>query len=97
MQGIGVDADQAYLGPQVLTSRRKKVDVAVFNAIKNVEHDKFAGGNNVTNNVANGGIGYGKIGAGRPEVRARDPEDLQRDQGRARSPTSRTRSSRKIA
>jgi hypothetical protein len=26
-------------------------------------HGTFAPGNNVTNNIANGGIGYGKIGA----------------------------------
>ena len=35
LQGIGVDADQAYLGSYILTSAEKKVDVAVFNAIKN--------------------------------------------------------------
>jgi basic membrane protein A and related proteins len=62
VQGIGVDADQAYLGTYVLTSAEKKVDVAVFNAIKNAMHGQFAAGNNVTNNIANGGIGYGKIG-----------------------------------
>ena len=62
VQGIGVDADQAYLGTYVLTSAEKKVDVAVFNAIKNTMHGQFAAGNNVTNNIANGGIGYGKIG-----------------------------------
>jgi basic membrane protein A len=62
VQGIGVDADQAYLGTYVLTSAEKKVDVAVFNAIKNAMNGTFAAGNNVTNNVANGGIGYGKIG-----------------------------------
>jgi basic membrane protein A len=62
-QGIGVDADQAYLGSYILTSAEKKVDVAVFNAIKNLLHGKFAPGANVTNNIANGGIGYGKIGA----------------------------------
>ncbi|HEY1566550.1 MAG TPA: BMP family ABC transporter substrate-binding protein [Solirubrobacteraceae bacterium] len=61
-QGIGVDADQAYLGSYVLTSAEKKVDVAVFNAIKSLMAGKFAAGANVTNNVANGGIGYGKIG-----------------------------------
>jgi basic membrane protein A len=61
-QGIGVDADQAYLGSYILTSAEKKVDVAVFNAIKNLLHGQFAPGNNVTNNIANGGIGYGKIG-----------------------------------
>ncbi|HXD63562.1 MAG TPA: BMP family ABC transporter substrate-binding protein, partial [Solirubrobacteraceae bacterium] len=61
-QGIGVDADQAYLGSYILTSAEKKVDVAVFNAIKALMAGKFAAGANVTNNVANGGIGYGKIG-----------------------------------
>jgi basic membrane protein A len=61
-QGIGVDADQAYLGSYILTSAEKKVDVAVFNAIKALMAGKFAAGTNVTNNVANGGIGYGKIG-----------------------------------
>ena len=62
VQGIGVDADQAYLGSYILTSAEKKVDVAVFNAIKNAMNGTFAAGNNVTNNIANGGIGYGKIG-----------------------------------
>ena len=62
VQGIGVDADQAYLGSYILTSAEKKVDVAVFNAIKSLMAGKFAAGTNVTNNVANGGIGYGKIG-----------------------------------
>ena len=61
-QGIGVDADQAYLGSYILTSAEKKVDVAVFNAIKNLLHGQFAAGANVTNNIANGGIGYGKVG-----------------------------------
>ncbi|MFL5859507.1 MAG: BMP family protein [Solirubrobacteraceae bacterium] len=62
VQGIGVDADQAYLGSYILTSAEKKVDVAVFNAIKNAMNGQFAAGNNVLNTIANGGIGYGKIG-----------------------------------
>ena len=32
--GIGVDADQGYLGQHVLTSATKKVDVAVFKTIE---------------------------------------------------------------
>ncbi len=62
VQGIGVDADQAYLGSYILTSAEKKVDVAVFNAIKALMAGTFAAGSNVTNDIANGGIGYGKIG-----------------------------------
>ncbi len=62
VQGIGVDADQSYLGSYILTSAEKRVDVAVFNAVKNAMHGQFAPGANVTNTVNNGGIGYGKIG-----------------------------------
>ena len=62
VQGIGVDADQSYLGSYILTSAEKKVDVAVFNAIKSLMAGQFAAGKDVTNSIANGGIGYGKIG-----------------------------------
>jgi basic membrane protein A len=61
IQGIGVDADQGYLGPQVFTSALKKVDVAVLNAIKGAQEDKFTGGQDVINSVKSGGIGYGKL------------------------------------
>jgi basic membrane protein A len=60
-QGIGVDADQSYIGPQVFTSALKKVDVAVFDEIKRVQAGQFAGGTDTTATVQNGGIGYGKL------------------------------------
>jgi basic membrane protein A and related proteins len=63
IQGIGVDADQGYLGPQVFTSALKKVDVAVINAIKGVQEDKYTGGQDIVNSVKSGGIGYGKLNA----------------------------------
>jgi basic membrane protein A len=62
VQGIGVDADQSYLGPHILTSALKKVDVAVFDAIKRAQDGKFKGGTDVVATVENGGIGLGKIG-----------------------------------
>jgi basic membrane protein A len=62
-QGIGVDADQAYLGAHILTSAIKKVDVAVLDTVKQVQDDKFTGGVNTTFEVANGGAGLGKISA----------------------------------
>jgi basic membrane protein A and related proteins len=61
VQGIGVDADQSYLGPQVFTSALKKVDVAVFNAIKAVQTGQYKGGTDIINSVKSGGIGYGKL------------------------------------
>jgi basic membrane protein A len=67
IQGIGVDADQSYLGSYILTSAEKKVDVAVFNAIKKAMNGQFSGGQDVLNTIANGGIGYGKLdAAGQP-------------------------------
>jgi basic membrane protein A len=62
VQGIGVDADQAYLGEHILTSALKKVDVAVFDAIKRVQDGSFKGGTDVIATVENGGVGLGKIG-----------------------------------
>jgi basic membrane protein A len=62
VQGIGVDADQSYLGSYILTSAEKKVDVAVFHAIQAAMHGQFMPAGDVTNNIANNGIGYGKIG-----------------------------------
>jgi basic membrane protein A len=61
-QGIGVDADQAYLGAHILTSALKKVDVAVFDAIKRDQDGKFKGGTDVIATVENGGVGIGKLG-----------------------------------
>ena len=63
VQGIGVDADQSYLGEHVLTSALKKVDVAVFDAIKRVQEGKFKGGTDFISTVENGGVGIGKISA----------------------------------
>jgi basic membrane protein A and related proteins len=62
-QGIGVDADQAYLGPYILTSAIKKVDTSVFDTVKKVQDDKFTGGGDVTFDVKNEGAGIGKVSA----------------------------------
>ena len=63
VQGIGVDADQSYLGQHILTSALKKVDVAVFDAIKRARAGDFKGGTDVIATVKNGGVGIGKISA----------------------------------
>jgi basic membrane protein A len=59
--GIGVDNDQSFLGPQVLTSATKKVDAGVTQTIKLVKDGKFKGGVDGVFNVKNGGVGYGKV------------------------------------
>ena len=42
--GIGVDADQGYLGSWVMTSALKRVDVSVYNAIQAANHGTLEGG-----------------------------------------------------
>jgi basic membrane protein A len=59
--GIGVDADQSYLGPQVLTSAEKRVDTSVYATIQQVLAHKFAGGTNAVFDLKNNGVGLGKI------------------------------------
>jgi basic membrane protein A len=61
--GIGVDADQGYLGDHILTSAQKKVDVAVFESAKAVQDDAFAGGEDQIFDLKSDGVGLGKISA----------------------------------
>jgi len=61
VRGIGVDADQAYLGEHVLTSALKKVDVAVYQTVQDAQDGKFTGGTNRVFDIASGGVGMGKI------------------------------------
>jgi basic membrane protein A and related proteins len=58
--GIGVDADQSFLGAHILTSAVKRVDTAVFDAIKLVVDGKFKGGN-IVFGLKDNGVGIGKI------------------------------------
>lgn len=61
--GIGVDADQGYLGSYILTSALKKVDVAVEQATAQDLHGHFDAGGDLVYSVANNGTGYGRLDA----------------------------------
>jgi basic membrane protein A len=58
--GIGVDADQFYLGPQVMTSALKRVDTAVYSAISAAKSGKLKVGTNATFGAKENGVGYGR-------------------------------------
>jgi basic membrane protein A len=66
---VGVDADQYFLGPFVLTSATKKVNVAVYNAIKEYAANPagFKTGYNQNYTVKNGGVGYGRLSTKLPK------------------------------
>lgn len=59
--GVGVDVDQSYLGKHILTSAVKRVDRGVYLAIKGAQSGQFGGGGDLTFNLANAGVGLGKI------------------------------------
>jgi basic membrane protein A len=59
--GIGVDADQGYLGAHMMTSALKRVDVAVYSAITASKAGKLKTGINAIFSAKQNGVGYGKV------------------------------------
>jgi basic membrane protein A len=65
--GIGVDADQSFLGPHVLTSALKGVDTAVFLSIKDAKEGRFKGGQDAVYGLEQNGVGLGKFSPKAPK------------------------------
>jgi basic membrane protein A len=65
--GIGVDADQSYLGPWILTSALKRVDTAVFDAIHDAKSGHFKGGQDAVYGLNVDGVGIGKFSTKTPK------------------------------
>jgi basic membrane protein A and related proteins len=65
--GIGVDADQAFLGSHILTSAVKRVDVAVFKTIEAVQKGEAVGGGVTTFGLAEDGVGLGTVSSEVPQ------------------------------
>ena len=59
--GIGVDADQSFLGPHILTSALKGVDQAVFLTVKAVQDGTWQGGGNAVFGLDQEGVGLGTV------------------------------------
>ncbi len=76
--GIGVDADQSFLGPHILTSAVKRVDTAVFLAIKSVADGKFKGGN-VTYGLKDNGVALGKVSPKVPKSEVAKVQKIRAD------------------
>ena len=64
---VRVDSDQSFLGPHILTSATKKVDVAVFETAQAVVDGDFEGGGDTVFDVENGGVGYGEVSRDAPD------------------------------
>jgi basic membrane protein A len=59
--GIGVDSDQSGLGPHILTSVVKRMDVAVYATVRALVGDSLRTGRSAVYDLANGGVGLGKV------------------------------------
>ncbi len=75
--GVGVDRDQSDLGPHILTSAVKRVDVSVFDAIQAVQDGTFAGGQDATFDLANEGVALGTVSDEVPQEILDEVEDLR--------------------
>ena len=75
--GIGVDGDQSFLGPHVLTSALKGVDSAVFLTIESVEDGTFEGGKNVVFGIDQDGVGLGTLSPNADADAVTDVEDVE--------------------
>jgi basic membrane protein A len=76
--GIGVDADQSFLGDHVITSAMKRVDEAVFRTIRSVTDGNWQGGLNLTFGLAEDGVGLGALAASVEQEDRSTLEDVER-------------------
>jgi basic membrane protein A len=72
--GIGVDADQSFLGPHVLTSALKGVDQAVFLTVEAVQDGTWEGGGNAVFGLDQEGVG---LGTSSPKANADDLAEVE--------------------
>ena len=75
--GIGVDGDQSFLGPHVLTSALKGVDAAVFLTIESAVLGQFLGGTNVVYGLDQDGVGLGTVSPDADEEDVSATEDVE--------------------
>ncbi|HEY0415656.1 MAG TPA: BMP family ABC transporter substrate-binding protein [Gaiellaceae bacterium] len=64
--GVGVDADQGYLGSYILTSALKRVDTSVYDAIRDAKAGHFKGGKDAVYGLAVEGVGIGTFSSRAP-------------------------------
>ena len=77
--GVGVDVDQSYLGPHILTSALIRVDVAVSAAVRRLVEGTFTTGGNTVFTLRNGGVGLGRISPSVPRALLRELDGVRRE------------------
>jgi len=77
--GVGVDVDQSYLGPHILTSAVIRLDVPVFDAVRRLVKGTFTTGGNTIIDLRSGGVRLGKISPEVPPSILRKVDGLRRE------------------
>jgi basic membrane protein A len=88
--GVGVDIDQSYLGPFVLTSVIKHLDVAVYRFATRLRQGRFPTGGDLVFDLQDGAVGLGPFSPQVPAALRREVERLRGllVQGRIDVPTT---------
>jgi basic membrane protein A len=66
--GIGVDIDQSFLGPHILTSVVKRYDVAIYRELRALDEGRFRTGGTTSLGLKQNGVGLGKISSKVPRA-----------------------------
>lgn len=87
--GIGVDVDESFLGPHILTSVVKEVGVAVYDIVESFLDGRFRTGRDDVFDLRNGGVGLGKISPKVPRSFLRQLDRIRTEivAGKIRVPT----------
>ena len=75
---VGVDIDQSFLGPHILTSAVMRVDRGVFDTLRKLAHGKLAPGVGTVYDLRNGGVELGRISPQVPPAFVRRVERIRR-------------------
>jgi basic membrane protein A len=88
--GIGVDIDQSYLGPFILTSVVKRLDVATYDLVRSLKDGTFTTGADTIFDLRNEGVGLGKINPKVPRSLLHEVDRIRRQiiAGRIRVPAA---------
>lgn len=76
--GIGVDVDQSALGPHILTSVLKRIDVAVFETVRSATEGRYRSGRTVELGLREGAVGLGRISPRVPRTLVAEVARLRR-------------------
>jgi basic membrane protein A len=87
--GIGVDIDQSFLGPHILTSVVKRYDVAMYAELRALKEGRFRTGGTTSLGLKQMGVGLGRISPKVPTrfLRALDGVRAQIAAGKIRVPS----------